>query len=147
MGLQQRQAFEDKLEQLQLAAEGKPREKTLFVMGYERPNTGGGGTFIDEMISVAGGVNAPSEQGYSGWKTLNRENILAMNPDVIICQISPGQEDAAIAYWNTLAELPAVRSGKVFVVTDRRWTIPSLRSVEYIESLFGMIHSGEDSQP
>jgi len=139
-GRQRRAAFEDAMQQLRNRLAGRQRVPTLLVMGFERPSTGGTRTFVDEMISLAGGSNAAAARGYAGWKTLNRENILAMAPEVLVCQVAPGQEGAAREYWQSLSSLPAVAAGRVHIVTDPRWTIPSLRSVEYARELARMIH-------
>jgi len=117
-----------------------PRPKVLFVLGYDKPSTGGAGTFMDEMIEAAGGRDAATSAGYHGWKRLNRENIIAMAPDVLICQVSTGQAPAAKAYWKTLGDLPAVRGGEVYVVTDNRWTIPSAWSAGFAERLAEILH-------
>jgi len=92
------------------------------------------------MIELAGGTNAAAAAGYSGWKTLNRENIQAMAPEVLICQVSAGQARAAAKYWRTLSDLPAVRADRVYSVTDSKWTVPSIWSAEFAERLVAMIH-------
>jgi len=132
--------FLDGLEAVRRRVAGRPRSKVLFVVGYDRPSTGGKGTFMDEMIRLAGGTNAAADRGYVGWKNLNRENILAMAPQILICQVAPGRRDEARKYWRSLTGLPAARNGRIFCVTDRRWTIPSMRSAVLAEQLAEMIH-------
>ena len=139
-GLRHKERFLNELESVRRSVAGLPRPGVLFLNGFDRPGTGGKGTFVDEMIRLAGGVNVAAERGYERYPTLNRENIQAMAPDVLVCQVAPGQEDAARAYWQTLADLPAVRSGRVFIVTEQGWTIPSLRSAEYAKRLAAIIH-------
>ncbi|KKK98102.1 hypothetical protein LCGC14_2646120, partial [marine sediment metagenome] len=85
-----RQAFTDKLQAVREKVAGLETPSVLLVGGYEHPFTGGKGTFVDEMIAIAGGLNAASLKGYSNWPSLNRENIQAMKPEVLICQVSPG---------------------------------------------------------
>lgn len=140
LGQQHRQAFERKLDAIRVRVAGRARPKVLFVGGFDRPFTGGKETFIDEMIRVAGGTNAAAERGYEGWKTLNRENILAMAPEVLVCQVDEAQRPGARAYWQSMGDLSAVRDGRVFIVTDSRWTIPSLRSAAFAAKLCDMIH-------
>jgi iron complex transport system substrate-binding protein len=135
-----RRQFLDKLKTVRERVEGLERPRVLFVMGTAQPSTGGRETFLGEMIELAGGVNAASARGYHGWKRLNRENILAMTPEVLICMTTPEQVDAAREYWQTLGDLPAVRQGRVHIVTDPRWTIPSLRSASYAKKLAEKIH-------
>lgn len=44
--------------------------------------TVGKGEFMDEMITLAGGVNVASD--IAGWSEINEENIIKANPDVIL---------------------------------------------------------------
>jgi iron complex transport system substrate-binding protein len=142
----QGKAFTDKIEALRRQAGQQPRAKVLFTLGYERPGTGGAGTFVDEMITLAGGLNAAAERGYTGWPNLNRENILAMAPEVVVCQVAAGQEEQGRQYWQSFGDLPAVKSKRVFVVTDRRWTIPSMRSADLAAQLAEMVRSSDAGQ-
>ena len=132
-------AFEEKLSAVRRSVEKADRPKVLLLIDYDRPSTGGAGTFIDEMIQLAGGSNAAADRGYSGWKNLNRENIQAMAPDVLICLTSAGQEQAALEHWRSFSDSPAVKANRVYVLTDRRWTIPSIRSADFAAELAGMI--------
>jgi len=141
-----RKRFLDGLDAVRRRVAGLPRPKVLFVMGYDRPSTGGKGTFMDEMIRLAGGTNAAADRGYAGWKKLNRENILAMAPQILICQVGARGQGEARRYWRTLADLPAVRKGRIFCVTDRRWTIPSMRSGALAEQLAEMIHPDSERE-
>jgi len=109
------------------------------VMGYESDiSTAGTGTFINEMIESAGGVNVAADA--KGWVTINREYVLAKGPDVIVCWTDPGKENAAKAHWSALPSLPAGKGGRVFAVSDRFWTIPGSRTEGLVESLAHMIH-------
>jgi iron complex transport system substrate-binding protein len=113
------------------------RPKVLMVWGTDRPSTGGRNTFISEMIEAAGGVNAAEK--YEGWKSINVEMAVNAAPDILVCLDESGRPDDAKAYWLRVQELPAARAGRVFVVSDRRWTIPSARSPKYVAELADMI--------
>jgi iron complex transport system substrate-binding protein len=140
LGRRQRACFEQALAGVQQRVAARPRPRVLFVMGYDRPSTGGEGTFIDEMIAAAGGTNAAAEAGYSGWANLHREAIQKMAPEVLVCWVdNRAAADEALAYWRGL-ELPAGREGRIFIVTDARWTIPSMRSADFVRQLAAMLH-------
>lgn len=147
LGVEKARQFADELQAVRDAVASRPRPRVLLVMGYDSPSTGGEGTFIGEMIETAGGVNAAVLRGYKGWVNLYRENIQAMAPDVLVCLVSDqGQEQQARQYWQGLSDVPAVRNGRVFVVTDPRWTIPSIYSPRYVGLLAQMIHPGAVKQ-
>jgi len=147
LGERHSRAFEARLQSVSRRVSLLPRPSVLFVIGYERPLTGGTGTFVDEMITLAGGANVAAEQGYAGWKNLNRENILAMAPEVLICQTKPGREQAARDYWLGLNDLPAAKEGRIYTVTDDRWSIPSVWSADLAARLSMLIHPPKEAQP
>lgn len=71
-----------------------------FSPGY----TVGKGEFMDEMISLAGGVNVAGD--LTGWQQINEENIIKANPDVILYAKSVVDENN-----KTLADIIKSRSG------------------------------------
>jgi iron complex transport system substrate-binding protein len=102
---------------------GRDKPRVVFVMGHHDPSTAGAETFINELIEVAGGVNASAEK-YSGWKKIDIESLLKLKPDVIVCESQTAAAAGAERYWSELTGGPA--SGvRVLVVTDKRWTIPT----------------------
>jgi len=122
---------------------GRRRPRVLFTYGYLNPSVPGRGTFLADMIELAGGVNAGDPgRMHKRWRNPALEEISVAAPDVIVCQVSPGQEQEAKKYWLARSELPAAKSGRVFVVTDRRWTIPSTYSAELAARLADMLHPG-----
>lgn len=146
LGEKHKKAFLSRFRAVQQRVANRPRVKVLFVIGYDRPSTGGKGTFIDQMIRLAGGLNAATERGYVGWKRLNRENILAMAPEHLVCQVGPDQEQDAQRYWQSLPDLPAVKNHRVSIVTGQSWTIPSISLAEYTSRLAEIIHPSEGQQ-
>jgi ABC-type Fe3+-hydroxamate transport system substrate-binding protein len=70
------------------------------------------------------------------------EEIIAARPEVIVCQVPPGREHDARKYWLNVPDLPAAKAGRIHIVMDRRWTIPSTRSAKFARQLVGMIHPG-----
>jgi iron complex transport system substrate-binding protein len=131
-------SFRAKLEAVRTSVRGRPRPKVLFITDLQTLGTAGEGTFIDQMIDLAGGINVARK--YKGWVMLTAEGILLAGPEVIICQAEAGREEKAAAYWRNLKDTPAVQKGAVHVVTDRRWTIPSAALADFAAALAGMIH-------
>ena len=139
LGRRRRKEFEDKLESVRRSVAGLKKVRVVFLDGFERPMVHGKGTFIGEMIELAGGINASAEK-YNGWAMVSNEAIIALRPDVLICLVNPSQVVQARKHWSTLTDIPAVRNGKVFILTDRRWSIPSTLSAKFTEQLARMIH-------
>jgi iron complex transport system substrate-binding protein len=87
------------------------------------------GSFLDELIGVAGGesIAPPTAYGY-GYALITKEAILSLNPEVIIemVQGSKGKlaEDPG-KVWSELAEVSAVRNGRINSVRDPTAVHPS----------------------
>ena len=60
----------------------KPEDKKKVYVEFSTGWTVGKGEFMDELITVAGGINVASD--LEGWKPINEENIIKSNPDVIL---------------------------------------------------------------
>jgi iron complex transport system substrate-binding protein len=92
------------------AAEG-PRPRVLFLLDGAPPRTAGPGTFISEILSVAGGE--PAYPALSGdWPAIALETVVANPPDVVLVPIGEGEvpELGARPGWR---RVPAVRDGRV----------------------------------
>ena len=105
-----------------------------------KPYTSGPGTYIDLLITRAGGTNIGSQlQG--AWAQIGIEELLVLNPDVIILADSKYGETpekvANRAGWETLK---AVQQGKVYPVDDNMFVRPGPRLVDGLEALAKLLH-------
>lgn len=139
LGRRHRRAFEDRLAAVRNRVAGLPRPKVYFLTGANPPAVAGRESFLHELIELAGGEDLSGQ--FARWSRISVEHILRDKPDVIVCQAYE-DADRAREYLATLRGVPAVENGRVFVVTDRRWTIPSACMADLAEQLAGMIHPG-----
>ncbi|MBI5726123.1 MAG: ABC transporter substrate-binding protein [Planctomycetes bacterium] len=109
------------------ALAGKPSPRVLFVMEYQRPAVAGSDNFIHDLIELCGAVNAGSDvPGAKPWRDATAEMIISARPDILICQVfNPADSPAAKAFWSSLSDMPAAKTGRIYVVSDRKWSIPS----------------------
>jgi iron complex transport system substrate-binding protein len=103
-----------------LAKYNLTRPKVLLLLGP--PSWGlwsaGGDTFINWVISTAGGVNIASR--YSGWPQLDKEYVLSQNPDIIIITVhglDPKNIIDEVLKDPVLKETKAAKNNKIFVVS------------------------------
>lgn len=92
----------------------RPATKKRYLFSYDGRFVAGKGTVGDELIRLAGGVNAVN---VSGLKPLSREGWLASKPDVIIVANHHGATLGTIDEFKKRPELvgsPAVKTGKVY---------------------------------
>jgi len=104
-----------------------PHPRTLYVyIGGASTETAGDGTYIDELLNVAGAINVAREAGVRGWGSLPVEKAIEMNPEVIIYADSRERDKAIDAVAAPgLADNPvwkdilAVKTGRVYRVSGR----------------------------
>jgi iron complex transport system substrate-binding protein len=100
------------------------------------------GSFLAELVSLAGGrlVASPVETGY---KRLSKEDLLAIDPDIILDFIQGPKSRFAgdpMEAWREMPELKAVRTGRVYGVNDDFVPHASQRIVQTAELFARRIH-------
>jgi iron complex transport system substrate-binding protein len=104
------------------------------------PYTTGPGTFMDLLISLAGGTNIGSVLG-SPWAQISLEELVVQNPDLIILGDSNyGVTAEAVAARAGWAGLSAVKEGHVYPFNDDLVSRPGARLVDGLEQLAKLIH-------
>lgn len=124
------------------------RPVVLFVVGRQPDELNqiyacSAGTFISEIITAAGGRNAIKDIS-PYYPIISKESLLVMNPDIIIDssvgeKLSESDKQRHLAVWGKLPSLAAVKSNKVFFITDPQITIPDANIPESIAKLSGLI--------
>lgn len=119
---------------------GTLERPVTFVEIYSKPlMTAGSGTFIDDLVTLAGGTNLGASAG-EGYPYYNSETLVDEDPAVYIAvsgaQSTPGQ----IARRSGYAGLSAVKNGRVYVIDDNLIARPGPRLADGLELLAKMIH-------
>ncbi len=104
------------------------------------PWTSGGGTFMDTLISMAGGQNIGAT--FEGdWVQISSEELLAQDPEIIVLGDSiwgvTADDVAARAGWESIS---AVQNGLIFPFNDDLASRPGPRLVDGLEQLAQIIH-------
>jgi iron complex transport system substrate-binding protein len=121
------------VETVRLATERLPRRRVLCVVdrvpGTLRDlYTAAGGSFIAQLIQVAGGepVSPPAREG---WGKLQKEAVVALDPEVVLDLMMHKEggsfDEDTLAVWKELPTLRAVREGRVYPVRDETVLHPS----------------------
>lgn len=119
---------------------GLPTVTALYVVWHDPPMTTGGGTFIDDLMEVAGGANVFADLP-AAWPNVGFESIVARNPDVVVWPAA-GAEDPlgfvqSLPGWR---DLPAVRAGRVAFVDAGALNRPGPGLVESARVLARALH-------
>jgi iron complex transport system substrate-binding protein len=112
----------------------------VFLEIYGQPlMTAGTGTFIDDLITRAGGVNVGAAAG-AGFPEYNAEKLIEEDPAVYVAMKGSMTDPAAIAKRAGYDQLTAVRDGHVYVIEDNLVARPGPRLILGLQQLAQMIH-------
>jgi len=130
-----------------LSADQRPR--VFYVVWNDPLMTAGQGTFIDELITKAGGVNIFGSQ--PSYPTISLENVIAANPQVIIAGSGMGEGEALpyqfAANETRLKDTDARINNRVFGVDTDITGRPGPRIVDALEQFLADIHPELRDQP
>ena len=103
----------------------------------------GAGTFLGELLALAGGENVMPESAVS-YPMISAEGLLRLAPEVVIdlapeCADDPDELAELERAWRRHGEVPAVASGRVHVVTNDALLVPGPRFVETLELLASIL--------
>jgi iron complex transport system substrate-binding protein len=136
------------LEAVRRRVGGRRPVRVLLTMRQPGPvgeiYTVGRGPYLNELIGIAGGDNIFGDLEVA-YPEVSAEEVLIRAPEVIV-EVRPGTAGdetvraAAIGQWRQLGPLPAVKSGRVFLVTQDYALIPSPRLTQMADLLARSFH-------
>lgn len=140
--------FQAKIKAIQERVQDRPRPRVLLTVS-RRPDevanilTTGKGTFLDDMITIAGGVNVFGDVD-APWPQVSLESIVAKQPEVII-ELMPGEEvdekrlQELRDQWIRSKVIGREAASAVHIVTEENALIPSVRCVELMSKFSSLI--------
>jgi iron complex transport system substrate-binding protein len=142
--------IESRLEAVRANAASFGRPSAVIVVGREPLVVAGPGSYLGELLHLAGGRNIADSLG-GRWPRVGMEFLAASRVEVIIdLSVSmgdaPADEDAAKA-WSSMASLPAVASGRVVRDRDALMLRPGPRLADAAEEIFRALHSPPAATP
>jgi iron complex transport system substrate-binding protein len=110
-------ALDAQLDSVKSAVGDRPRPRVLYLLSAEPPMVAGPGTYIDDLITVAGGQNVFSDLRQL-WPQVSLEEIVRRQPDVIIRPSDRALADpvAGLAGRPGWRDVQAVQQRRVHVV-------------------------------
>jgi iron complex transport system substrate-binding protein len=113
----------------------KNRPRVYFEVSMTpAPITFGHGTFLDEMLTLAGGVNVFEKQ--NRWFTVSSEAVIAANPDVIFTNTLETPDPVAeIKARPGFDNIKAVRENRVYFIDPNSSSRPTPSIVKAIEQM------------
>lgn len=119
---------------------GSLGKNVTFIEIYSKPlMTAGSGSYVDDLVALAGGMNLGASAG-AGFPTYSNEVLIEEDPAVYVAvsgaQSSPGD----IAKRPGHGQMSAVENDRVYVIDDNLITRPGPRLALGLQELAAMIH-------
>lgn len=134
-------AIDGELEDVRRAVQGRPRPSVFYVVWFDPPMTAGPGTFIDELIHIAGGRNVFADAP-SPWPTVSLEEVVRRQPAIVL--VPRGERGAERSDRLRRApgwrDLRAVRAGRVIDVDADLFNRPGPRVGKAARTLAHLLH-------
>lgn len=137
------------LRAVQTRVAGRPRPRTLLVFGREPGslrgiNASGGYGFLHDLLLLAGGTDVLDDLKQPA-VSMSSEMVLARAPEVIIelhygDALAPAKLEAERRVWQALPSVPAVKSGRIIMLTGNEFVVPGPRVVQAAEQLARALH-------
>ncbi|UCF18797.1 MAG: cobalamin-binding protein [Gemmatimonadota bacterium] len=129
------------LDDVREAAEGRDRPSVFYVVWYDPPTTAGSGTYINELIEIAGGRNLFADAP-GAWPQVSLEEVVRRQPDIVIfsqTEESPVELEhiSAAAGWH---QLRAINAGSVAVVDANLFNRPGPKVADVARRLAELLH-------
>ncbi len=130
------------VEDVKKVVKGVPQEKKpkVWVEIDDKFFTTGKGTFMNDIIEMAGGINIASD--LAGWKQLSEEQIILRNPDIIFDTYAYMNPNAAklIKERTKWQQMNAVKNGKVFDLDSSVISRPGPRITQGLKEVAKLLH-------
>lgn len=140
-------AVQAHLDAIRLSQQGRPRVRSLILIDPEATAVIGPDTFLDELLTIAGGENVARDLKQR-YPSIDREMLRKLDPDAIV-QLLPGASaqvvESAREMWKTLGHLQAVKHGRVTILTEPYTLLPASRVANVAALLDDAIHMDQAS--
>ena len=118
-----------------------PPVRVLYVLNSQPLITVGPGSYIDQLIGMAGGVNVAA-QSASPYPRLSMEVVLQQDPEVLLFPVgrAEGISESEQQTWQRWATLTAVRQGRLHQISADLVNRPGPRIVDALGQLTAILH-------
>jgi iron complex transport system substrate-binding protein len=137
-----------RLDRLRQGSRALPPRRVLVVVGRS-PGTlsdlvvVGPGSYLSEVVRVAGGVNVLDDPSLPGYPRISMETVIRLAPDLIVDAGDMGdtvaehvrRQPITEALWRRQSAVAAAGKGAVHAVTSDAFVVPGPRVVEAAETL------------
>jgi iron complex transport system substrate-binding protein len=124
-----------------------PPVRVLYVLNSQPLITVGPGSFIDQLITLAGGVNVAGKSGVP-YPRLSMESVLRDDPEVLVFPVgeSEGISESEQQAWRQWSTMTAVKRGRLHQISADLLNRPGPRIAQGLELLAEILHPSRTSR-
>ncbi len=121
--------------------QGMPPVRTLYVLNSQPLITVGPGSFIDQLIGMAGGKNIAARSA-TPYPRLSMEAVLQEDPEVLVFPVgkAEGISESEQQAWHQWSTMTAVKHGRLHQISADWLNRPGPRIAKGLESLAEILH-------
>lgn len=129
------QEIDEKLKNIPIGT----RKKVFYALDEKNLWTAGDGTYIDDLIKRAGGINIADCR--KGWYKYETEKLIVAAPDLILTGISEKQtRNEVVDRWQERSYLPAVKNDQICLIDANSLSRSGPRAIDVLEELFNFLY-------
>lgn len=113
--------------------------KVFYEVWNDPLMTAGPGSFINDLIGLAGGQNIAADTG-KDYPQVSPELLVQKNPDIILSPYADFLKSVQAGKYPAWAGVPAVKQNKLYQVDDDMMSRPGPRLADALEQLASFIH-------
>ena len=134
--------MKDKIAEIQDKVKGQTPKSAFYVVWTDPLTTAGSGTFINDVIKAAGGINTAEKVEY--WAKYSAEELVKDNPEYLLSAFHSTNEGITADFFKqspVFKNLDSVKNGKVHLMSDDNVVSrPGPRIVLAIEEIAKVLH-------
>lgn len=130
--------MENKISEIENKTKDKKKPTIFYVVWADPLTTAGSGTFINDVIKAAGGINVAEK--VQSWAKYSVEELIKDDPEMLVAALhstDKGMNKEDLSKNQIFSKLNAVKQGKVHVMTDDNIiSRPGPRIVQAVEEMY-----------
>jgi iron complex transport system substrate-binding protein len=134
-------SMEERVRRVQDKVQGRSRPRVLHILDFNPLISAGKGTFVDDLIRLAGGRNV-AETATGKYPRFSMEEVLVQDPEVILLASMKSQDPMVKQrrWWERWKTISAVKQGRIYVLDSDLIHRPSPRMADGLEQVARAIH-------
>lgn len=128
---------------IQQRIHGRAPVRMLYVLNSQPLITVGPGSFIDQLIGMAGGINIAAKTG-TPYPRLSMEAVLQEDPEALVFPVgkAEGISESEQQAWRQWSTMTAVKKDRLHQISADWLNRPGPRIAKGLESLAAVLHPG-----